>query len=125
MGQVLVEYDAERDLMIHTIIGSVTFEQMREQISVLYRAEHVALNVMWDFTQGSLEAIGTPDLLSIVPLVKSFGGVRAGGKSAIIVSGDLEFGLARMLEALAEGNQLEHTISVFRTREEADIWLAG
>lgn len=49
--------------------------------------------------------------------------VRRGGKTAITAPGNLEYGMARMYEILADAYAHPVTIRAFRTREEALQWL--
>lgn len=46
----------------------------------------------------------------------------AGCRCAIVVSNEVEFGMARMYELMTDGDPL--TVRVFRVLEEAETWLA-
>ncbi len=48
---------------------------------------------------------------------------RAGGKSAIIVSRDLEYGLSRVLDTLSDIRKVTVQLEIFRSVEEANQWL--
>ena len=50
---------------------------------------------------------------------------RVGGKPAVVVRSDLQFGLARMSEAFAASHPLPYALRVFRDRNEALAWLTG
>ncbi len=47
---------------------------------------------------------------------------RGSGKTAVVVSGDLGFGMARMYELVTEGDRA-NTFRVFRDMEQARTWL--
>ena len=50
---------------------------------------------------------------------------RFGGRTAIVATSDFTFGLGRMYEAFAEFTDLGFELKIFRSRNEAEIWLAN
>lgn len=65
------------------------------------------------------------ELKDIVRFTKQHEALRRSGKTALVVSTDLAFGLGRMYDALAEIENLSHSVKVFRSMDEAIKWLKG
>ena len=49
--------------------------------------------------------------------------LRAGGKSAVIATADLEFGISRMVDIGLDLRDTPYEVRSFRTAEEARTWL--
>ena len=81
------------------------------------------MNALWDFRKGSMAQLLSGDLERIADNAVLHSEKRAGGKTAIVVSRDLEYGLARVLDTLRDIRKLPYQIEVFRSVEEANQWL--
>ena len=122
MGLVTRSFESENDLTIFTISGAVDAEQLANQIISFLKGEPTQL-VLWDITVGSLAAIPAKDLRTIVDLAAPFAHKRKGGRTAILCTTDLNFGLSRMFQSFAELMQIPFEIRVFRDLDEAKGWL--
>ncbi len=93
--------DQEKQLTIFKVVGKPSFEKLREVIKPFYE-KHPTKNLLWDFRNASFETLSSKNLESFADYVKQHGEVRAGGKTAFVVSKDLEYGIFRMTETFSE-----------------------
>ncbi len=115
--------DAARQLTIHTCSGRTTIEQIRGAISKFYAGAPTA-NILWDFSDADLSQVPRRDIRKLAEDVRSIAHSRAGGKTAIVAHTELEFGLGRMYQIFGEIARQIATIEVFKTRSDAEQWLA-
>jgi len=110
------------DLTTIRFSGKVLASEIIDAIQSFYQSE-ITSKVLWDFLEGDFSAMPSSDLTVIVDAAKSLSDMRPGGKSALVGSSDLLFGLARMYASLAE--VMSHPIAnrAFRSKEEALAWL--
>ncbi len=122
MGQIKVLVDRHRRLTTHEVAGRITFEEIVSALERFY-SHTPTLHILWDFSQADASGLTNEDVKNIMFFAKSRMHGRTGGKSALVGIGDLEYGLGRMYEILAE--VYEHPIvhKVFRNCEEAVEWL--
>jgi hypothetical protein len=79
--------------------------------------------VLWDFSKASLSRISSNQIETILDYIKQHAEKRAGGKTAIVVSKTLEYGMSRMIQTLSELISIPLEIKIFRSIEEAVQWL--
>jgi hypothetical protein len=101
----------------------VTDEQMFAAQTEFYGAP--TLLQLWDMTEAGVGSTTSEGLAQFVAKAARLGQERAGGKTAVVVRSDLQFGLARMSEAFAASHPLPYTLRVFRDRDQALAWLTG
>ena len=112
----------QKDLTIVTVEGSVTADQVREHIVSFLTSEPTRL-VLWDLRRGSLAAISSQSIQMIVSAGAPHAHRRQGGRTAIVSSRDLDFGLSRMFQTIAELEHVPFEIRVFRDLNAAMAWL--
>jgi hypothetical protein len=79
-------------------------------------------DVLWDFREASISDVSADALRDVASFVDRRQERRGSGyKVALAVSGDFEFGLARMYEAFAD--RLPFRVRVFRDVDKANAWL--
>jgi hypothetical protein len=114
--------DQEKQLTIFIVVGKPSFEETLEVLKPFYE-KHPTKNLLWDFRNASFETLSSKNLEAIADYVKQHGEVRAGGKTAFVVSKDLEYGLFRMIETFGEIRKIPIYTEVFRSMDEAVHWL--
>jgi len=77
--------------------------------------------VLWDLSNASVASITADHVSQIAYLSLENEDVMKGGKTAVVASKDIDFGLARSFEAQTAGEQRD--LMVFRTYKEAAEWL--
>jgi len=122
MGHITSTLEAESDLTVVTVVGKVDAEQIASQIISFLAGEPTQL-VLWDIREGSLVSLSSNDLQMIVKRGAQFADRRRGGRTAIVCSKDLDYGLSRMFQAFASLQHIPFEIDVFRNLEEAREWL--
>ena len=114
--------DKQNDLTIHKCSGSLTDEEFTKAINSFYDG-NPTMNVVWDFSKASLANTPKEFVKQSSMLVQRLGCCRRNGKSAVIASRDLEYGMARMFQIMTENGEIPFTIRVFRSFGEAKKWL--
>ena len=119
-----ISYDIDRqaDLTVFAAQGRLSGKEVEQAIAEFYESGPTT-KVLWDINQASVAHFNERDLRRIVRFISDRAGVRPGGKTAIVTSRDSDFGVSRMGEAFAHDTPLEFRI--FRSREQALLWLDG
>ena len=76
-----------------------------------------------DYRNGSREYLSQSDILQIMMTTKSY--VRKGGRTALLFSDNLNFGLVRMIESNAKNQYFDFQIASLRDSDSAINWLDG
>ena len=71
----------------------------------------------------SLEQLNFEDLDRLGDFVMRYAHLRAGGKTAIVAARDLEYGVGRTIDSLAESKNSPITTHTFRSLSEAGEWI--
>ena len=118
---VTSEVDHENQVTIFEVTGVATFEEGLETNKTFYAGDPTK-NVIWDFSKADLSNITNEQFRSIVDSVKNLTGKREGGKTAFLVSRDLEYGISRMIGMFTEMNISPLQTQVFKSMDEAIQW---
>jgi hypothetical protein len=117
--------DKSRNLTIFTASGKITLADGIGVMESFYK--NPTQNVLLDFSHQT----DTPVVLTSEDLVTFFSYLtikkerRPEGKTAIVASDDLRYGMSRMAEALAEMENLPWKMKAFRSMDEANNWLSS
>jgi len=122
MAQIKKIIDSDRDLTTLVFSGKVAPEEVIGALKEFYGASPT-LNTIWNFSDCDLSAARMEQLSSILVVARSYAHLRKGGRSALVLPGDVGFGLGRMYEAMAEGKDHPVEHAVFRSVAEALKWL--
>ena len=117
------QIDQANDLATFTATDNFTFDEVMAVIEKFY--DTPTKNVVWDLKcvyelNFSLEEVR--DIASYQQRLES--STRINGKTAIVASEDLIFGLGRMFQSFSEMSKVPIAVMIFRTMEEAEAWLA-
>ncbi len=120
-GQVMY-YRIHKELgfLVTTWTGKVTNEDLINSYTRIFTDKNWSnqYNELADFREADAAKVTNNGLRKLVELAVKYEGDK---KSAILVSHDLTYGLARMYEILSE--QSPETVQVFRSAEKALNWL--
>jgi hypothetical protein len=122
MKKIIKNIYSENDLTVFTVIGKVTANEIISAITDFYEGS-VTSNILWDLTKGDLSEIGSSDVEIIADLSVKYAEKRPSGKTAVVGSDDLAFGLSRMYEMTKELVKLPFETKTFRDIDEAFKWL--
>jgi|WetSurSiteA1Bulk_404760.scaffolds.fasta_scaffold59407_2 hypothetical protein len=123
MSNIKIRVEPDKYLSTYFFAGEVTVEQIISAQAEFYSKEPM-LFLLVDFTQADLSVLTSKDLRTILSGAEKNGHVRKGGKTAVVASGNLAFGMARMYEIMAEIQDLPFFVRAFRTQDEALMWLS-
>jgi hypothetical protein len=121
---ISLSVDALRDLTVFTVEGELSFEEQVEVLRIFYGGDPTT-NVLWDFRNITGNRIQSEEASEIVSFIKRNEAKRPSGKTALVVSTDLDFGLSRVSQAYGESEGLPWEIRAFRSMESAYRWIDG
>lgn len=117
--------DRVKDLTVYTVTGKVSSFDIMKTMEAFVE-ERPTKNILWDFIKAMPdERITSGEVEKIAAFAKQHERLREGGKTALVASTDVVFGLARMYEAFASIEDIEDSVSVFRSADEAADWLSS
>ncbi len=122
MKTITKRVDPENDLTLFVVVGRLTKDELAKTIRDFYESS-ITLNVIWDLTQCDLSQASTKDVEQIAYMSVDYADKRPSGKTAVVGSDDLTFGLARMYELNKNLTDLAFETQSFRTIEEAYNWI--
>lgn len=114
--------DLEKDITKHIATGDVIDNEMFEAQREFYENSPTRLQ-FWDMTDGNVTGVTIGGMRTFIERDARKGKARKDGKTAVVVSSQLQFGLARMAEVFGELASLPFAFRVFRDRAEAISWL--
>jgi hypothetical protein len=122
MTDIEKEIDRDGNLTIFTVTGEIDHEQIIEELRKFYASDFTN-NVLWDFTGANSIKLQAAHLKQIISVAKEHAHLREGGRTAFLISRDLELGMGQMYKAIAEirGHPIRHFTS--RCVDEAKKWL--
>ncbi len=123
---VKTTYDQDRNLVVHLVQGEFRFEDFRAAYDekLGHGSFRPGMNVIWDFRHAQADTIESDEIRKISDYVFERVEKRGRGyKVAIVVTGDLQYGLSRMYQSYS--NSLEREIKLFRDSGSAFSWVNG
>ena len=121
---ITTSVDNDKQLTTHTVIGEVSFEEGMTTLKQFWE-DRPTMNVLWDYRKGSLARVSSVDFERIVDYVTVHSEKRAGGKTALVGTKDLEFAMSRTFKTFSEIGNLPFQVEAFRSIEEANQWFDG
>jgi hypothetical protein len=122
LAGVSLHVDPGTGISTLTAVGRVTANEVIAALDEFYAGSPTLL-ALCDLSQADLLLFSTEQVARIVAFTIARAQARLGGRTAIVSVGDLEYGMARMYEVLAELGKHAVVIRAFRAREDASQWL--
>jgi len=119
-----IEYLEPHDYVHVALRGSVAsgdFDKMHKDI-IAHEAWRPGLDILFDDTELDTDNLYTSDIEYVAELIAAMRSDYEQSRMAIVVSSDVQFGLARQLQSMTEV-QTGTQIRVFINEEEAASWL--
>jgi hypothetical protein len=116
-----VEIDEENGIIRIALEGRHSPRTIVAAVSSI--ADRPRMHRLWDLTGADFSALDFEAIALMTKDITSLPRVDPNVRVAIVAARDVDFGLARMFETLREG-ETPAVIRVFRTREDAEVWLA-
>ena len=118
---IVLNVDHERNLVFSIAIGPVTFDDVRNHLLLERHFNGLAYKELIDARAGWV-SFSSAEARQIVELIRSLGRESKLDATAVLVSGDVAFGVVRMVETLVED---VCAVKPFRDEQEARAWLAA
>lgn len=117
-----IKYDD--GLLIISVKGDLSTVETIEIIKKYYPIGSVK-DVIWDYSDGSLQSIAQNGFKAIADAVKEViaSGARQGGRTAFVGNATIKFGMLRMYTTIAETSEVPIEYYIHKTIEEAVHWL--
>ena len=119
------KYDPELDIIIHEVLEAPELEDFEQAIKKRTRGEFgpATKNIIWDLSKGSQSGLKSGDVGKLLARIKSGGlmDIRAGGKTAIIVSKEGNYDTGYLWEKMIN-TIAPFKMKVFQSAEDALAW---
>lgn len=122
MAQIKSQTFVELNLTMHRVKGLLNGDEMRRAAAEFYN-QTVTLNVLWEFIDLDTTQIPSEEIHQIIDEVRALTHSRVGGRTAFVVTNDLDFGLGRMIEMVSEARDMPFEFRSFKSLEQAARWL--
>ncbi len=123
MKNIITTFVPDKDLTVHRAEGKVLAADIISKIDEYYSGNTVSKKVLWDFSGADASGIESDEVREIARLTRKYADIRKGGRTALVFSGDLEFGLGRMFTAFSRFEETPYEFGCFRSLEKAKEWL--
>ena len=114
--------DREKRLTVFKCNDGVIIEDLVGELIHFYQSSPTPF-LLIDLTNAHIMGASTDNVRRYVEFVKNMGSIRSGGRTAIIVSSDLAYGLSRSFQIFSDIYSLGYETEVFRSVGEAMTWL--
>lgn len=114
--------DPQQDLTTYSVKGSITAGEIMKAIEDFYAGEPTR-KVLWVMTEASFDELTSEDVRQLAETTEKFSHMRKTGKTALVFSADIGFGLGRMHEAFRDLHASPVRQESFRSLDEALRWL--
>ena len=118
-----MEVNEEKGVIVITLLGRWDAGGIFEALELLWKEQVRTgiLRVLWDFREIDAVGVSTSKIREVASRQLTVRPDLPESKAAVVVSGDLEFGLARMAEAFIAQSPAD--MQIFRKLSEANAWL--
>jgi hypothetical protein len=122
---VTTHVDEAAGFATHTATGDLTLDEIGEAFEALLEdpAFKPGLPVLWDLREASITSLSNLEIQQLLKLNAKRKDARGSGRAAILVSKEVDYGIARMFQVYAE--ELPWETMVFRDFSQAEPWVTG
>jgi len=117
--------DKKASVMIHTVTGKMTFEEIKSSYEAILSHPDFQenMNSIWDLRDADASKFDSIDIIKMARYFETKEKNRAKYKAGIIVSRDSEYGLSRKYQVATA--DLPAKVDIFINLEEAKRWVTG
>ena len=117
--------DKKASVMIHTVTGKMTFEEIKSSYEAILSHPDFQenMNSIWDLRDADASEFDSIDIIKMARYFETKEKNRAKYKAGIIVSRDSEYGLSRKYQVATA--DLPAKVDIFINLEEANRWVTG
>jgi hypothetical protein len=123
--RIKTEINQKKNVRVHIVSGQFDVESLFKSLTEMYSdlPIHADMNVLWDLRAAEgIASLETGQLNKVVGLVSKKWGTSGKTKAALVVSRQVDFGLARIYEQQLE-NQTPSKVRVFKDIKKAVQWI--
>jgi hypothetical protein len=117
-----VAFEKQGNLTTTTVSGVLDADGIVDTIRRFYDGEPTDL-VLWDLSRAEFDELSSEDVHRIARTTTMYADRRPQGRTALVFSEDVGFGLGRMFGSLQEVSDSPVRHRSFRSLEEAMAWL--
>ena len=122
MATIKTSVDIDCQLTIHTVTGELLSDEITNKIKT-YNESGPTKFILWDLSEAVLDKITSSQIESFVAVTKQYSNLRKGGKTALVFSSDLGFGLGRVFDSYQDLADSAIPHMTFRSKKLALEWL--
>ncbi|MFH1488000.1 MAG: hypothetical protein ABII06_03770, partial [Pseudomonadota bacterium] len=103
--------------------GQITFEEVKTTLRSFYDSNPTQ-KVLWDLRNATISKLSADQIRKIIEIIQMFNAdftSRQGGKTAFVVSKDVDFGVASVFEGYSRN--LPFKVLITRSISDASEWL--
>ncbi|MBD3670140.1 MAG: hypothetical protein HUJ29_05140 [Gammaproteobacteria bacterium] len=124
MSQISTQVQPDEQLTTLTAHGKVDIEMIIDAMKDIYEHSTPPTRYMlWDFSHADLSSVYGSDLKRLNKITMQFAHLRPDGKTAIVSTNDLGYGIGRQYSIIGRLNELPLIIDSFRSVDDAIEWL--
>lgn len=103
--------------------GKLSLDEIIQTLNEFYASP--TRNLIWNISKADISTITNDDLKTVIAITKEPAHRRPDGKTAILGSTDLHFGMARVYATYCEFENHPISVSVFRNKDAAINWISN
>jgi hypothetical protein len=117
--------DSSAGLVTHVATGDVSVDEIEVAFEAALgnQSFRPGMSVLWNMCDATVSSMSKADVERLVRFNMKYKEKRGGGRSAIVVSRNVDFGIARMFQL--HGDELPWQTRVFTLPEAAIRWLTA
>lgn len=119
-----ISYIEDGSYMLVEISGGANVSLLKEMVEevIAHPKWHESIPGLIDFRGFSASGLSSDDVYDLADLCRNLGQMLGSGNCALVMSKELDFGLARMWQMMTEGH-VEMEIDIFKSIDDARDWL--
>lgn len=123
---ITLKVDKAKSLTIFVMTGEPNLDEIHNAIRSFWEAHELTVSALWDVRQAQLNNLKSSDVEKIAAIIGQYAHrfeERKAGKTAVVASSDLQYGLSRILGTFYEIEDFPTQLKIFRIMDEAFEWL--
>jgi len=116
--------EIESDVTVFEVRGATSAEEIAAAAAEFYR-QGPTLHTIWDVSKGSLAGLSFDLVCDLARRFTHDFPTRRGGRTAIVASKAVDYGVARMIDAVATLEETPFAVRIFYQFDEALAWIRG
>jgi hypothetical protein len=120
---IKLHVDQLKNLTTFHVDGPISFDEVQKAIRQFYegKGSKPTKHILWDLRTAKVDRIRSREAEDLAFFAASIDKRKEIGKTAIVASGDLVYGVAKIFEAYVSNP--DNQFDIFRSMDEARVWL--